>query len=263
MPFVKLDCGMVDSTIWIDREAREIFITALLMASPHEFSEALPQLKVDVIEPTGYTVPPGWYGFVAAAGPGIVRRASVPLDAGIEALKRLGNPDPASRSQEFDGRRMIRIDGGYLILNFMKYRDRDYGAAERMRKLRARKRGDVTPERDACSPEQLHIAESRVQSPEADSRKDIRDAKASALRVLEFLNTKAKRAYKPVSANIDFILARLKEGATEQDMKSVIARKIRDWGTDPKMSQYLRPATLFNKTKFAQYQGELVETEGE
>ena len=38
----------------------------------------------------------------------------------------------------------------------------------------------------------------------------------------------------------------------------VIAKKVREWGADPKMSTYLRPATLFNATKFAQYQGELV-----
>jgi hypothetical protein len=29
---------------------------------------------------------------------------------------------------------------------------------------------------------------------------------------------------------------------------------------DEKMNEYLRPATLFNRTKFAQYQGELVTT---
>jgi hypothetical protein len=38
----------------------------------------------------------------------------------------------------------------------------------------------------------------------------------------------------------------------------VIAKKCREWLHDEHMNEYLRPATLFNRTKFAQYQGELV-----
>ena len=35
---------------------------------------------------------------------------------------------------------MIRVNGGFLILNYMKYRDKDHTAAERQRRLRARKK---------------------------------------------------------------------------------------------------------------------------
>lgn len=78
-----------------------------------------------------------------------------------------------------------------------------------------------------------------------------------AKEILTFLNQKVKRNYQPVEANINFITARLKEGATTKQCRQVIAKKARDWLDDPKMNQYLRPATLFNKTKFAQYVGEL------
>lgn len=144
MPFVKLDCGIVDSTLWADRDSREIFITALLMAVPYEFTKPQEQIDVNAIRLTGFVAPPGWYGFVSAAGPGIVRRAGLDLEAGIEALEHLGSPDPGSRTPTFEGRRMIRIDGGYLILNYMNYRDKDYTAAERMRRLRQRKKDSVT-----------------------------------------------------------------------------------------------------------------------
>jgi uncharacterized phage protein (TIGR02220 family) len=77
------------------------------------------------------------------------------------------------------------------------------------------------------------------------------------IQVLEFLNLKTGRRYRPVPANIRFIAARLKEGASVQDMKCVIALKCREWRDDQVMSKYLRPATLFNATKFAQYEGEL------
>lgn len=138
--FVKLDAGMLDSTLWLDLDGRNVFLTALLMAEPHELAEPVPQLHVDSLEPTGWTLPPGWYGLVRAAGPGIVRRSGLRAKRGMEALRRLGEPDPGSRSNDFDGRRLVRVDGGYLVVNFMRYRDRDYSAAERMRKLRERQR---------------------------------------------------------------------------------------------------------------------------
>lgn len=81
--------------------------------------------------------------------------------------------------------------------------------------------------------------------------------KPDALQVLQFLNEKTGRNYKPVPANLELILARLKEGASPDDLRAVIAKKCREWAGDEKMDEFLRPATLFNRTKFAQYQGEL------
>lgn len=144
MPFVKLDCGILNSTLWAEPVERDIFITALLMAVPFEFKDPQPQIAVNEIRETGFVVPPGWYGMVEAAGPGIVRRALIEQEPGMRALARLGEPDPGSRSQAWDGRRLIRINGGYLVLNYMDYLLKDYGAAERMRRLRARKRSAVT-----------------------------------------------------------------------------------------------------------------------
>lgn len=140
MPFVKLDCGILDSTLWFDNDARNIFITALLMAEPFVLKEPTVTYEVCAIKETGFVVPPGWYGFIRAAGPAIVRRAGLDQKAGSAALKRLASPEAESRSPDFEGRRLVRIDGGYLILNFQKYRDKDYGAAERMRLWRQRQK---------------------------------------------------------------------------------------------------------------------------
>jgi hypothetical protein len=169
MPFVKLDTGILNSTLWIERECREIFITALLMAYPKEFEQPIPTLKVRNLDNGDFVVPAGWYGFIEAAGVGIVRRAMVEQDAGMIALEKLSMPDPESRSPEFGGRRMVRVDGGYIVLNYMKYRDRDYTAAERQRKLRERKK-------NAMSHRDVDMSHRDITQTDADSRVQIADA---------------------------------------------------------------------------------------
>ena len=82
----------------------------------------------------------------------------------------------------------------------------------------------------------------------------------TAKTVLEWLNRKAGRQYQPTKANLDLIVARLKDGTTIDRCKAVIGRKTREWKDDPRMSHFLRPATLFNATKYSQYEGELPAT---
>lgn len=150
MAFVKLDCGMLDSTTWHDKPARDVFLTALLMARPKTFGEDAPQLRADSLDVTGFVVPAGEYGFVAASGPGIIHRAGLSLVDGMEALARLGAPEPESRSQEHGGRRLVRVNGGYVVLNFRRFHDKDHTAAERQRRFKERHRdtgnGVTTPE---------------------------------------------------------------------------------------------------------------------
>lgn len=85
------------------------------------------------------------------------------------------------------------------------------------------------------------------------------DLRYQSIEVLEFLNEKTGRKYQAVDANTKIITSRLKEGASVDTCKAVIEAKVAEWGTDAKMAEYLRPATLFNPTKFAQYVGRLGE----
>lgn len=140
LAYVKLDTAILDSTLWIEREQREVFITALLMADPWEARDEVPTFHVRTGVPAAFLVPVGWYGRVEAAGPGILRRAGVADDVGMVALERLASPDPASRSPAYDGRRLVRVDGGYVVLNYDRYREKDHGAAERARRWRERKK---------------------------------------------------------------------------------------------------------------------------
>lgn len=84
-----------------------------------------------------------------------------------------------------------------------------------------------------------------------------RQRKSEASEVLEYLNASASRSYRAVDANLTLITARLKDGVTVDQLKAVVTKKCRDWGGDLKMKDYLRPATLFNRTNFEQYLGEL------
>jgi hypothetical protein len=137
MPFVKIDTRILDSTLWADIPAERIFMAALCMAAPHELIEPAPQLDVRTLDKTGWVVPAGWYGFIQAAGAGIIRRALIHEEVGFAALERLGAPEPGSGSAAFEGRRLVRVDHGYAVLNYMKYRERDYSAAERSARYRA------------------------------------------------------------------------------------------------------------------------------
>lgn len=103
---------------------------------------------------------------------------------------------------------------------------------------------------------EMIIQPSTKQCTHKDISKD--NTKDICVECLIYLNEKTKRSYKPVKANLDFIKARLTEGFTKQDVFHVIDVKVSQWINDSDMNKYLRPATLFNASKFAQYAAEKV-----
>ena len=105
---------------------------------------------------------------------------------------------------------------------------------------------------DAYGPEAPEIRGSDVTGGAHPPKRDIH---SEARQAIEFLNRKAKRNYRPVQVNLDFCLARLREGYTLQDLKCVVVLMCRKWLHDEKMNEYLRPATLFNRQNFSQYIG--------
>ena len=72
--------------------------------------------------------------------------------------------------------------------------------------------------------------------------------------LLRYLNEKAGRSYRETDTNLKLVGARLKEsGVTPDGIKAMIDRMVARWGKDAKMAEYLRPETLFGKTKFGGY----------
>lgn len=76
--------------------------------------------------------------------------------------------------------------------------------------------------------------------------------------IINYLNKKAGTKYRASSKNThSHINARISEGFTIYDFKTVIDKKCASWLNDEKMSKYLRPETLFG-TKFEGYLNEPV-----
>lgn len=82
-----------------------------------------------------------------------------------------------------------------------------------------------------------------------------RNLQDEASQAIEFLNRKARRNFRPTQVNLNFCIARLREGYTLQELKIVVVMKCREWLTDDRMAEFLRPATLFNCQNFNQYAG--------
>jgi uncharacterized phage protein (TIGR02220 family) len=78
-----------------------------------------------------------------------------------------------------------------------------------------------------------------------------------AKKVLEFLNNHTGSDFRFIDTNLNLIQARLSSGVTVRECWQMIVHKTREWATDEAMRKYLRPLTLFNKTKFEAYYGGL------
>lgn len=95
---------------------------------------------------------------------------------------------------------------------------------------------------------------------EADKRRKEEDKKKEDIyiSVISHLNEKAGTSYRASSqATRELINGRLSEGFTADDFKKVIDKKCAEWkGSD--MERYLRPETIFKRSKFESYLNEPV-----
>lgn len=89
-------------------------------------------------------------GKVNASITGLANSARMSIPDAEKALKVLMAPDPYSRSKESQGKRVAECEGGWIILNFRKYRDmigkyhRKEMQAEYQRTYRAKKNGTAS-----------------------------------------------------------------------------------------------------------------------
>lgn len=107
--FTKLFASITDSSIWSEDDAtRIVWITLLAMADSS--------------------------GYVGASIPGLAARARKTIPEVERALEKFHAPDPYSRTRDYDGRRIMTVDGGWLLLNYEKHRAVADAEAYRARK---------------------------------------------------------------------------------------------------------------------------------
>jgi hypothetical protein len=221
MPYIKLDKSIITSSLWLDTDATLLFITALILADLHELPEPAPQLEINSLEDeTGFIVPAGWYGLVRAAGPALVDLAKIPMKRGMKALAILGSPDVHSRSKKYGGRRLVRVEHGFLVLTYVEHREKDHTAAERMRRYRQR---------------QVEAAGN--------------GAKPEAQMVMEELNlTKNPRLQKTIQEAIDLFANNHQVGTTEAGKRMITAyRSYLNVGQQGRLRYTWGPAKFFSE----------------
>ncbi len=105
MGFTKLDSGLLKSSILAESlETFKVWIVLLAACDENGIAEVSPIYLESVCR--------------------------IPLDKIKEALAVLESPDENSRSENDDGRRVERIDGGFKILNYKKYRIKSYSKSK-------------------------------------------------------------------------------------------------------------------------------------
>lgn len=87
-------------------------------------------------------------GMVEGSIPGIANQAQLSVEDAQRAMGKLMGPDPYSRTPDHDGRRIEAVRGGWIILNYLDYRnklqEKEGSKARAMRESRARKSDSAT-----------------------------------------------------------------------------------------------------------------------
>lgn len=70
--------------------------------------------------------------------------------------------------------------------------------------------------------------------------------------IIDYLNSKSKKNFRPLKSNTRWIKARLNEKYTMENFVTVINKKCKEWMGNSDMEKYIRPETLFGN-RFDQY----------
>lgn len=109
MSFAKLDSGIVNSTLWVQPDdVLRVWIWFLSQADAQ--------------------------GVVRTAAPALALICMKPVDRVREILALLEAPDPDSRSEVEEGRRIRKVPGGWQLINYAAYRAERDPDADRERK---------------------------------------------------------------------------------------------------------------------------------
>lgn len=234
-----------------------------------------------------------WHGEVDASHERIAANLGCEVDFVRRGIEQLMAPDPASRTPAEEGRRIVPLlndEGqprafGWRIVNYLKYRairDDDERRAyqrewDRINRAGGRRKRPTASDKivglDRIRPNPTHTdtdtnknlkpivglaPDGARHEPAAPTPSEREQARESAKRAIEYLNEKAGTSYPLSKANLKLPMARLlHDGATESDLCAVVDSKVAEAAHEAFDRRYLRPATLWNAEKFAQYIGQI------
>lgn len=79
------------------------------------------------------------------------------------------------------------------------------------------------------------------------------DRNSKADEIIAYFNEVTGSSIRCVEGNRKHVRARLSEGYTMDDLRTVIDSKQSEWGNDPRMSRYIRISTIFGASHFDEY----------
>ena len=123
MGYAKIHGEILHSTVWVGQpgSVRLTWLTMLILADED--------------------------GYVGASVPGLASTAGCSISECEAALALFKAPDPHSRTKDYEGRRIVDADGGWIVLNHWKYRDyrtkKQVQAARRQAAFKERQRDRI------------------------------------------------------------------------------------------------------------------------
>ena len=159
--FTKLFNSIITSSIWSeDDKVRLMWITMLASTDAN--------------------------GYVTGSIPGMAAIARMSLQEAEQSIAALCAPDPYSRSKEYEGRRLIEADGGWLIVNYAKYRQRRDPEKRREQNREAKRR-----QREKESGCQQDVSQCQPMSAQAEAEAEA-EAEADSLKKTKRVRTRSK-----------------------------------------------------------------------
>lgn len=147
--FTKLSSDIVTSTIWLEDDSTlRIWIGLLALAGPD--------------------------GFVPGSVPGLANVFRVTVPKMLDALATFKAPDPFSRTKDNEGRRIEEVDGGWVLLNHAKHREKKDPEIRRkqIREAVARHRA----KQDQCNQTVNNVINVSQSKPKSEVRSQITEA---------------------------------------------------------------------------------------
>jgi hypothetical protein len=153
LSYTKLFNSIIHSTIWeAEYHVKIVWVTMLAMADKD--------------------------GVVFASIPGLARASNVTLEECEASLESFMAPDTYSRSQEYEGRRVEVVKGGWRLLNHEYYRrlmsreDQAEKNRERVRRHREKKRAETSGNADVMGSNACNDKQKQKQTQREDPEED-------------------------------------------------------------------------------------------